>query len=587
MIREILDKIDQSAEKTDEHQISSAIKKDLPEIPDSDPSIELLAESMAFDFCENYPDKVPGWGTYYGPKITMGNDDGTYTEYPSLTRVDAGILDHWITKAHESKHPVLRARYADLVWDLTQPTTDSRPDVSMAHISIDSILEIAKKDLHTREADVKFKLRRALNLALSISDVKRIESVRDTIIDFEAKIGDDTKPGLWGFSFDYLVSNAKARLNADQEAKIIEQLEERLIRATDSVEPAAYPIGVEESASRLASYYRRRSKPEDAKRVLQRYAAAFIRAAESAHPLQASGWLQGVLSVLTSYGLKEEVNQITLLLQQLGPDVQGELKPISFSFDIPKVDITRIVEQITDGDLESVMRNIAHNYVPSRQQMENQIQELAKDNPISFLIPRQIIGADGRPVAAVGSLDDDFDGQIVMQLIQTLSFSAIFLRPVIVASIEKFGLTAEKVTDYLFLSPIFQDRHRKIIVEGLNFLLNGDHLAAAHILVPQVEAAIRNLVGMTSSSIWRQDQNGGLNVKLLDELLREEVTINTLGEDGVLYLRVLYTDKRGWNIRNLLSHGMMGYDSFTESTTHRILHSLLFLALVRERPNPE
>ena len=98
MIRKILDEFDESSEKTDERQIASAIRKELPEIPDPNPSTELLAELMAFDFCENYPDIAPNWGTYYGPMFTGSNEDGTYTEYPSLTRVNDGILNHWIVR---------------------------------------------------------------------------------------------------------------------------------------------------------------------------------------------------------------------------------------------------------------------------------------------------------------------------------------------------------------------------------------------------------------------------------------------------------------------------------------------------------
>ena len=162
MIRDILDEFDDEPfGKTDERQISSAIHKELPEIPDPNPSTELLAELMAFDFCENYPDRSPGWGTYYGPMYTGSSEDGTPIEYPSLTRVDEGILDYWFTRANGSKHPILKARYADLVWDLRRTATDVRPDVSMAHIAIDSTGVMSEQDLQVRAIQVITKLTRA------------------------------------------------------------------------------------------------------------------------------------------------------------------------------------------------------------------------------------------------------------------------------------------------------------------------------------------------------------------------------------------------------------------------------------------
>jgi len=63
----ILARFDQTTEKIDEHEISDAIRKYLNEQAPSSTSTELLAELMAFDFCEDYQDKDTGWGTYYGP----------------------------------------------------------------------------------------------------------------------------------------------------------------------------------------------------------------------------------------------------------------------------------------------------------------------------------------------------------------------------------------------------------------------------------------------------------------------------------------------------------------------------------------
>ena len=92
----------------------------------------------------------------------MSNEDGTANEYPSITVVNQEILDYWATRAKEAKNPVLKARYADLVWELSKPATGESADVSMAQITIDSNIEIAEKDAHEHEVHVVTKLERAL-----------------------------------------------------------------------------------------------------------------------------------------------------------------------------------------------------------------------------------------------------------------------------------------------------------------------------------------------------------------------------------------------------------------------------------------
>ena len=149
--------------------------------------------------------------------------------------------------------------------------------------------------------------------------------------------------------------------------------------------------------------------------------------------------------------------------------------------------------------------------------------------------------------------------------------------------IRRFGLTAEMFADYLFLSPIFQENKLEIVKKGLRAYLEDNHLIAAHLLVPQVEDAIRNLVENVGGSVLRRGRGGGFQVKLLDELLREEQCEEVLGEDVVLYFRILLTDQRGWNLRNGISHGLLGHDVFGAAMTDRIVHVLLYLALIRER----
>ena len=54
-----------------------------------------------------------------------------------------------------------------------------------------------------------------------------------------------------------------------------------------------------------------------------------------------------------------------------------------------------------------------------------------------------------------------------------------------------------------------------------------------------------------------------------------------LGEDIQLYLICLFTNQRGWNIRNDVCHGMSELDYFSFQVIERILHVLLILGTIK------
>jgi hypothetical protein len=513
----------------------------------------------------------------------FSNDDGSATEYPSITSVNQQTLDYWASRANDAKHPVLKARYADLVWDLSKPSTGDAANISMAQIAIDSILDIANQDLHVHDVGVVTKLERALPLAISTNDPDRIKKVRDVMIAYENKVAVDDSLGLWGFSYDNLVTNTKVLLTEPQKDQLIHDLEDRLERVTQPSDSSKHPWAAEAAATRLASFYHRRQKPNDVERVLLKYSNAFKDAATGASPLQASAWLQQVHAVLVEYDFTAEAKLIAVQLRDLGPKVNAEMKPISASMEISVEDMKRYVDAVIAGDLNTAFARIASYYVPKKEAVEDQIRDLAKKAPISFLIPRQIQDDRGRPVATVGSLDNDLVGHIVIQVSQNMYFSSIFLRRVMEALIQRNGLTSEILVSHLYLSPIFEQDKREIIKQGFQAYLEDDHLVATHLLIPQIENAIRALVEKAGGYVLRRGRNAGLQLRLLDELLRDQITIDVLGEDVVLYFRILLTDQRGWNLRNNISHGLMKHDAFGAAITDRIIHSLLCLALVRAK----
>ena len=582
-LMDVLGKFDQEIKTISERDASKAIQS-VRDPNLSEPPMQLIAEAMAFDFYEGYHDQTTGWGNYYGPMFVFDNGDGTFTESPSVKKITEQIIKYWTDRAKIAKHPVLRARYADLVWDFQKVVTNESPHYSIAQIVIDSTIEIVQRNCYAPEVNVKKKLKRALSLASALNDNSRIKKVADAIISYEDAITDDSKLGLWGFAYDLLYENDKVKLTADENQKLIDDLEGHLSRASESTNKEEIdPWAVEAAALRLAKYYRKVGHGEDTKRVIVAIGNAFIEASSKASGLQTSGWLQHVHTIYKEFGLTDEAEQISIKLREVGEKAKSELGSFSHTVEVPKEKMEKYIAALIEGELDVVLTRIAAQYIPKKSEVEKQLKELAGEAPIAFLIPMELQDNMGRPLAKVGSLEEDLEGHTVKQMSQNMAFESMFLRQVLESLIKKYPTFENLFVDYLFRSPIFVDDRKSIIGQGAKEYLNGNHVTAVHLLIPQIENALRVLVETAGGSVLKPARGGGFNLKVLDDLLRDPVLVQVFGEDTVFYFRALLVDLRGWNLRNRVSHGLCDVSEFESSMSDRIIHVLLCLALVRKK----
>jgi hypothetical protein len=572
-VNKVLEKYEFESNPFRESDVSQALKTLRDPQEAVEPPMQWIAEVMAFDFVEDCDNP---WGTYFGPFITYR--DGR--EWPSIRAVTGDTIAYWSTRAKMSKNPILRSRYSDLVWDFSRAIENTSPDYTMAQLTIDCITEIGRNKRHPDETAVIKKLGRALSLAIQLNDASRIETVRDAIFDYEDSITQGAKVGLRGFAYDLLYANDKVKLTCIQEEKLISDLEDLLSRTTEhsNLEPWA----AQEAALRLAKHYRKIERPDEVKRVLTVLADAFKESAANAPALQASGQLQHLYGILINFGLTQAAGKISVQLRDLGSKVEAELKPISHTINISNKDMEKYIKAITQGEINQALSKIAWQYIPKRSIVETQLKDLAEKAPLFCHLTKDLLDKRGRSTSKVGALDVDPEGNMVRQMSQNILIESVFLRKVLDSLVEKNADFVTQVVEHIFRSPIFNLDRKTIVERGIKHYFDGDHLIAVHLLVPQIEEAIRLLVEKSDGSIMKPVRGGGFDLKTLDDLLRDPLTVRAIGEDTSFYLRVLLVDRRGWNIRNYVCHGIYSPNEFGYPMSDRVLHVLLCLAEIRE-----
>ena len=272
-------------------------------------------------------------------------------------------------------------------------------------------------------------------------------------------------------------------------------------------------------------------------------------------------------------------------MREAGAEAAAEMKVVTTSVDIPREQVDAFFDAMLEGSVTDVLARIAQHFLPDREELEAQLRDLANKAPLSYMMTHTIKDEVGRTVAVVGPLDQDFEGQLVRHVSQHLAISSIWLRETVQRGLDRGLLSAQALLDFLLDCPLFDEARRAILEAGADAYVRGDSVAAIHLLVPQVEQAMRQLAVGVNAAIYKKRPGGGVHVRTLDDLLRDEAVSAAVGPalgDGVLpYFRILLTDARGWNVRNTVCHGLAPVGALTMPVADRVVHVALVLSLLR------
>lgn len=156
-------------------------------------------------------------------------------------------------------------------------------------------------------------------------------------------------------------------------------------------------------------------------------------------------------------------------------------------------------------------------------------------------------------------------------------------------AIEVHKLTAAHFVAWANRGTLFGDGY--LLSQGVEAWLAGDHTKAVHVLLPQVEAALRELIGRKGHATTKPHpvfKTAQVAIGMGDIIYNKGAmaSLGALGDDVALHFAAIYADPRGMNLRNEFAHGLMPAEAMNEGTTLWIVHSLLLLgALAEPVPN--
>jgi hypothetical protein len=562
-----------------EVELGEAINKGFLESasPSDDDRRATLAEHSAFMFMERLDEDSP-WGTYFAPMMEGTKQDGTQVRMPDISILDAESVEHWAQRSRATTNPLMCARYADCVWDLENSISGQKRRHEFARLASSSYIDAVEARLYFSEINGVEWLARALALAKSVRDDALLGRAAAATLTFRDATLNPAHIGVWIAPFDFLYG--EKFLSPEQEAKIVADLETMLASVSSTVSGHFDPFGAQAAAERLSKHYK---TAEEKQRLAKVFGSAFEELSRNAAPMLAMAWLQPVIERYEQLGMKDEAERLSLFASQKGANIADDMKTYTVEAPFDKSQFDALVGQLLEGDLEAMLHQVARLFLPDVNGAKAALENLRVTAPLQALIQVVISRPDGQPAARIGSVDEDAEGRLQKQIADNVMFLQPFLTHTLKEVLNKANPTATEVTNVLYGSPLFTDRRRILITEGISAYLVGDYIKTIHVLVPQVEDTLRTLLGKLGVPIYKsiKEQPGVVDVKSMGDVLRDARIQAALSENCWRYLAVLYTDRRGINLRNNVAHGLVSPEALNQATADLVIHSLLSLSLLR------
>ncbi|SDK52980.1 protein of unknown function [Methylophilus rhizosphaerae] len=589
-LSEVLDTFDQRMPPIDEHSVASELNK-VADVDTFSPAQRKAfdAEIYAFNFQPARGKDFGVWGIFWHELSSVTTKSGETHLFPDIKLIDAEILEHWNLRSQDVKHPVLKARYSDLIWEVgkyfnkqikhkNEPKRTVSKEVCTR--AVNAYVESVEKNLFEHEFTAWDRLERSLALSISVKDGDLIQVVRKAILNFTQTRIKSGEKWMWS-RFDKLMweNSIALQINDDEKKLVIEVLENTLRVTSDSSNKGNFdPHFSTLAADRLQRWYTQTGQKDEAKNAIVLSCKAFESAAELANATLAIAWLQDLIPRYKEAGLLDDVARIEQLIYKRFKEPDNGMATFETSIEVSHTEMDEYVQNFLTDSKENSLELLAIHFMLRKNDLKDFVHKSAKEAPLSALIGISLINQDGLTVATIGSIEDDLEGRLIHQATTSINLNNLWLDQVLKRVLSHHNLNAESLTEYFEHSPLFPKEKLSLIKAGIVAWFEKDYLTCIHILVPQVEAALREVLRcLGGSTIKPAREVNGFKFIGLGDVLHHPLIEQKIHSDILFHFKALYIDARGINLRNELAHGLIRAELLDSNTANHVIHSLILL----------
>jgi hypothetical protein len=575
----------------DEHTLSTELHQAVGDsILTPDERKGCVAEIFGLRFQPTDSNDRGPWDSYFGPMTVLERGDGTQVYLPDAADVDVEILQYWGKRSELTKHPILKARYADLAWEFGRfwnrnhsNESPGEPPKLLARRAADAYLQSVAEGIIENEHQAWRFLNRAIVLALEIKDKTLADKAKTMVFIYHHQQAAFDKLFAWWQIDDLLWDRKGLRISDTEQQQIIDSLQAVLKRHANIEDAKQFdPHHALAAGDRLARRFRRTGQLGEAVRAIRTAGLALESMAHKAAGLTAIAWLESLLNHYHGLKMMDDASRVEKAIRSRSIEARQSMKRIEIPIEMPQEEIEQWLEQINEGSLDLALARIARGLVSNEDKIRDLLATTAANAPLRAHLPAAIMGPGGFTAATVGSIKDDLSGRMLHQTADLIGMMAPWLYAALDRAKKKHGLDADRLFAYLAQCPFFAPSTHGLLKEGIAAWSAEDFVKAIHVLVPQVEAALREIMQAMGGSVMRpKSEGGGFDAIGMGSVLRSSVFETRFDRDSRLHLRAFYSEPKGINLRNKLAHGLAGQELLGAAVANWVIHSLILIGGMR------
>jgi len=240
----------------------------------------------------------------------------------------------------------------------------------------------------------------------------------------------------------------------------------------------------------------------------------------------------------------------------------------------PSIDVTDDVRAAIDhvsgrNPLMALLAFCGLDSPPDGVKMLAEAAQSLRDNPLSAIFGSVTMAKDGRQVENSGP-EDGWKKQVAAKARDDFRLNAGFVVCSAIAPALN-QLRAEhsySEADFIAIaerSPMVPADRARVVGKGLHAGFYGDMVQAMHILMPQFEHMVRQILQGAGAFTAHHERDGRDSEVALARLIERPQMIEQFGEGLTLAIHALMCDRAGSNLRNDIAHGLAD-EAVCEST---------------------
>lgn len=540
---------------------------------------------MPFNFSLTW-EEGPPWQSCFKPVVVTHDQSGAEIYVPDIAQINQEVFAGWKQKARTVKNHVLRARYAHVVWELARKIKEpEQREVEFARIAARAYLESYEGSDHSDLYRFDH-LRRAAAIMARVKGAADWDKLKNYILEEHRYAHALPDGGLIFRAFDFLAESRVVVLSDDEWELIAADLEARFKEFSDAENVSKFnPHFSQFTSARLSKYYQRKADTASIQRLRCGVAQAFEHAAKQASGMRAAYLYRESLGAYKNAQKHEDAERVRRALEAAIVESHKDMIEVSASSTISFEDREQFLRAIlAKKNPVQTMANLIFYLMPRIDELTKYVHMMADQSPIAAMMPKQIYDED-RVVATIGSVRDDLPGNLLRACYEDVMLKGVWLQWGLECAIKHFGTAPDDFVALINRTGLFgpDTSFLKIGFEAWHI---GDHVKVVHVLIPQLEKGLRLLYSKCGRAKTKEHPKikGASVVVTMGDILNDESFFEPfehIGKDANLFLRAVYSDPRGLNLRNNVAHGMVEEGLCSPQISAWVVYSLMLLTFLR------